>query len=82
MHDQYIADVIITVMKDDPTKIVEVRQAAEAMPIFEGETLRAIMAEEALHEFKVNAAAFPELKLIDEDTVLTLLENEFERLGW
>lgn len=81
-NETFIANCIITVMQDDPSKIVMCRQAAEAMPMFDGETIQQIIAEEALHNFKVNAESFPELKVIDENKVLDLLEQHIKEAGW
>lgn len=80
--EQFIHDCIITVMQDDPSKIIEVRELSEGMPIMEGETTHEIMSEEALHQFKVNAESFPELKTIDEDKVMRMLEHTFIEKGW
>ena len=69
-------------MNDDPSKIIQVRELSEGMPIFGNETIYTAMSEEALELFRVNLEQFPELKTIDEMKVLDMLESTFERLGW
>ena len=80
--EQFIHDCIITIMNDDPSKIIQVRELSEGMPIFGNETIYTAMSEEALELFRVNLEQFPELKTIDEMKVLDMLESTFERLGW
>lgn len=81
-NEQFIHDCIVAVMNDDPSKIIQVRELSAGMPTFGNETIYTAMSEEALELFKINASQFPELALIDEDTVLDMLETTFERLGW
>ena len=81
-NEKFIHDCIIQVMNDDPSKIIEVRQLSEGMPMMEGETIHEIMSEEALHQFKVNVESFPELRTIDEDKVMRMLEKTFIEKGW
>jgi hypothetical protein len=80
--EQFIHDCIVTIMNDDPSKIIQVRELSEGMPIFGNETIYTAMSEEALELFRVNLEQFPELKTIDEMQVLDMLESTFERLGW
>ena len=86
---EFVAKVIITVMDDDPSKIIEAQDDAKFM-IESGAdfgcTRAELMAEYALVMFKrMNTESFPELKTLtddDETTVENLIANHITSKGW
>jgi hypothetical protein len=86
---QFIANVIIEVMKDDPAKIIEAQDDAQFM-VEAGATFGCkrseLMAEYALSMFKsVNTVAFPELTTLtddDETAVENIIAAHIEQAGW
>jgi len=90
MNDpEFIAQVIITVMTDDPAKIIEAQDDAKMMMDMDasfGSTRAQLMAEYALVMFKAqNTVSFPELKTLtetDESNVEALIATHIERSGW
>jgi len=86
---QFIANVIIEVMKDDPAKIMAAHNDAQFMVEMGatfGCTRSELMAEYALSMFKsVNTVAFPELKTLtddDETQVENIIAAHIEKAGW
>ncbi len=85
-----MANVIIEVMTDDPSKIIEAHEDAEFMKRAGadfGESRASLMAEYALSVFKAQNAngGFPELKEMteaDEEVVESLIEEHIEQAGW
>jgi hypothetical protein len=87
---EFIANVIITVMDDDPAKIIEAQDDANMM-IAAGAAFDAtraeLMAEYALSVFKrMNENhSFPELKTLtdeDETKVENIIAAHIETKGW
>lgn len=88
--NQFIANVIITVMTDDPAKIIEAQDDAKMM-IEAGADFGCkrseLMAEYALSVFKrMNENhSFPELKTLtddDENVVENIIAAHIEQAGW
>lgn len=87
--NEFIAKVIITVMNDDPAKIIAAQDDANMMVTVGasfGCTRAELMAEYALSMFKaMNTTAFPELKTLtaaDETKVEDMIAAHIEQAGW
>lgn len=87
--NKFIAHVIITVMDDDPSKIIESSDDAQSMidaGASFGETRATLMAEYALSVFKAqNTVAFPELTTLteaDERAVENIIAEHITNKGW
>lgn len=90
-NNQFIANVIITVMTDDPSKIIEAQDDAKMMIEAGADfgTSRAdLMAEYALSVFKaqnVDTGHLPELKDLtepDEERIIDLVSEHITNKGW
>ena len=85
----FIAQVIITVMDDDPSKIIEAQDDAKFMIEMGadfGASRASLMGEYALAMFKrMNTTAFPELNTLtddDENKVIDIIAAHIETKGW
>jgi hypothetical protein len=88
--NEFIAHVIITVMDDDPAKIVEAHDDANFM-IHSGASFGSsraeLMAEYALSVFKAQniGGGFPELKTLteaDETVIENIIAEHITNKGW
>lgn len=91
MDTEFIAHVVITVMDDDPAKIIEAQDDAkfmiEAGAAF-GNSRESLMAEYAVVTFKAmnkDTGSFPELHEMtddDENRVMDIVEAHIKKAGW
>ena len=86
---EFIANVIIEVMTDDPAKIIEAQADAKMMTDLGaafGYTRAQLMAEYSLVMFRsMNKSNFPELKTLtaaDDQLVQDLIAAHIEKAGW
>ena len=91
MDTEFIANVIIKVMKDDPSKIIEAQDDAKFMidaGASFGTSRESLMAEYAVVTFKdqnKDSGSFPELNDMtddDENTVMNIVQAHIEKEGW